>query len=986
MVACRAMLLVAMLALVAGTVAEEHVSLDPHDSAVEQLGESEGASNFGYFCTPSGQNNPDFAYNDKDCAANKKKQNCGEVWCCSASKYSCLRKNRVADAKCGSMAKPICGGTPPTPSAKGPDGKIGCVDKHDSLCEAAKAYGHCKHASYAAACPKACGSCGVPNAPSTQSIIAQAKAKVQQRTLDPSNDAQAVASHAMSTQHEAVRRTNMASDSVAAAQAVVAQARRDLRQAQERMNEKVDKAENAGKDAVHSIEKRANAKVLEAKADAKKAKAVLRGELSQEEATKDALRSAENAAARAGGGNVRADKAALKEAKGAERSAQAKLEKAKTASPKAPSSLVAKEAAEAKAAAKAGAKLQAAKDRVASDENKVADEQARVKALQYQESEAPGAAGQVQKVTNSLQRSNQALNSQEAALVVVKKQAAGLKAKEVGEEAQKSQDKAAAQTALAGLKQQEKVDAKKDAQAHIRKDAKKEEKKLEEKAVEKVTEMAIAKKKGAELKEEAQEEVADTDATLEAKSEAAFLRANTKIDDIFDDVKPLVLGLKPPPHITFTEHDQDFVNGGTTGKGKNGAQGTGKVIMPAATAESEDRVREAKKSDDDAKAMTDRMLESREKMRIAGKKITQLKEAVESDDTDVKVPGTVLRAAKSAAKKVADKEATKEGKKEGCDDAKKAEQQAARNVASKTAAKVSADNKAIQETKKEEEEVKAREQVVAAKVAADKADVKDLKGDLKSAQAEVKADTVPAAKMEKAESGAAAAEAKLRKAKESVAADAAAKSSAEAGKASAAAKIASAKQRAESKLAKKEQSAEDKIGNTRNGVIEAKSALEAAESKAAAAKRLKAKVARLKGDLREEKSKAAEDKEAAKEDVAAAHKARDEADSKVEAAKEKAAGVTDKALEIARQDGNKSVEFAKMQLKRAQVALEAARKNAENKASLAGVKAKVCRKLVPGNSASKDEATLCLDIKKEAHCNLFDYARYCAKSCGTCLL
>ena len=41
------MLLVAMLALVAGTVAEEHVSLDPHDSAVEQLGESEGASNFG---------------------------------------------------------------------------------------------------------------------------------------------------------------------------------------------------------------------------------------------------------------------------------------------------------------------------------------------------------------------------------------------------------------------------------------------------------------------------------------------------------------------------------------------------------------------------------------------------------------------------------------------------------------------------------------------------------------------------------------------------------------------------------------------------------------------------------------------------------------------------------------------------------------------------------------------------------------------------
>jgi len=982
-VACRAMLLAVALAMVAGAAAEEHVSLDPHDSAVEQLGESLGASSFGYFCTPSGQNNPDFAYNDKDCAANKKKQNCGEVWCCSASKYACNRKNRVADAKCGKTAKPICGGTPPTPSAKGPDG-AGCVDKHDSLCEAAKQYGHCKHASYAAACPKACGSCGVPNAPSMQSIIAQAKAKVQARAL-AGNDAQAVATNAMAAQHEAVKQTNMATDTVAMAQAAVADAKRELKQAETRMNSKVDKAERAGEDAAQSIERKGRAKVAEAQEEAKKAKTVLSGDLSKEEATKDQLRSAESSESRAGGGNVAGDKALLKEAKAAENSAEGKLSKAKTASPKTPASLKAKQTAEAKAAAKADGKLQAAKDAVAADENKVADQQAKVKAFQYQESEAPGAAAQVQKVTNSLQRSNQALNAQQAAMTVVTKQEAGLKAKEAGEEAHKNQDKAAAKTAVAALVQQEKTNAKKMAQKHIRKDAKEEEKKLEETAVEKVEEIAIAKKKGAELKEEAEEEVADTDATLKAKSEAAMLRANKKIDDIFDDVKPLVLGLKPPPHITFTDANEDFVNGGTT-KGKGGKAGTGKVVMPAVTAESEDRAREAKKTEEDAKAMTDNMLEAKEKVRISRKKITQLKEAVESDDTDVKVPGTVLRAAKRAAKKVADKQAEKQGTKEGCDDAKKAEQVAAKKVAADTATKVAGDNKAIQETKKEEEEVEARAQVVVAKVAADKADVKDLKSDLNQAKSEVKADTVPAAKMEKVESAAAAAEAKLRKAKGAVAQDEAAKKAAEIGEDAAASKIADAKQAAASKLAKSEEMAEGQVGKTKNAVTEAKAKLENAEAKKATAKRLQAKVARLKGDLAEEKAKASDDKSAAKGDVAAARKARDAADDEVEKAKEKATGVTDKALQIARSDGSKSVEFAKDQLKRAQAALQAARQNAEKAGSLAGVQAKVCRKLIPGNSASKDEATLCLDIKKEAHCNLFDYARYCAKSCGTCLL
>jgi len=819
-----------------------------------------------------------------------------------------------------------------------------------------------------------------------QSIIAQAKAKVQQQTLDASADAQQVAANAMALQHEAVKQTNLATDSLGEYQRNVAQAKKALKKAERALHSDVDKAELAGKEAVYSVEKRTRESVSEASAVTKKAKAVLSGEMSKEQGTKDQLRVVENAADRVGHANVAADKAAVKEAKNAANSAANKLEKAKNASPKAPSSLSAKEVAEAKAAAKADGKLQASKDRVSSDENKVADEQAKVKAMQYQESEAPGAAGQVQKVSNSLQRSNHALNSQEAAMTVVKKQEAGLKTKEASEEAQKGKDKAAAKTAVARLVVQETVNAKKDAQKHIREDAKAEEKVLEEKAVEKVTEIAIAKKKGAELKEEAAEETVETDATLTGNSEAAFLRANKKIDDIFNDVKPLVLGLEPPPHITFTKHDEDFVKGGTTGKGEKGQLGTGKVIMPANAAESEDKARDVKSTEGAAKAMTDKMIESKEKVRISRKRITQLKEAVESDDTDVKIPGTVIRAAKRAAKKVADKAAVKQGEEEGGTDAEKAERAAAKKVSATTAAKVDGDNKAIDETKKEEEEVDARAEVISAKVAADKADVKDLKGDLNSAKSELKADTVPAAKMEKAESGAASAEAKLRKAREAVGADTAARNSAEAGKAAAAKGIASAKQRAESKLARNEQSAENKADKAKNAIIEAKSALEAAESKAHAAKRLKAKVARLKGDLKEEQGAASDDKTQAKEDIAAARKARSKADDAVEGAREKAAGVTTKAVALARADGKKNVEFARIQLQRAQVALEAARKNAEKAGSIAGVKAKVCRKLVPGNSASKDEATLCLDIKKEAHCNFFDYARYCAHSCGTCLL
>merc|ERR1712100_859319 len=42
---------------------------------------------------------------------------------------------------------------------EGGSSKGGCKDSHAQICQAAKEYGHCKHASYANQCKKSCGKC-----------------------------------------------------------------------------------------------------------------------------------------------------------------------------------------------------------------------------------------------------------------------------------------------------------------------------------------------------------------------------------------------------------------------------------------------------------------------------------------------------------------------------------------------------------------------------------------------------------------------------------------------------------------------------------------------------------------------------------------------------------------------------------------------------------------------------------------------------------
>merc|ERR1712078_551628 len=169
-------LAVLAVAVVVSAVHEEPV-MPLTDAGAQMLGEARGAS-FGYFCTPKGNMSPNYAYNDKHCSVGKV-QSCGEVWCCQqkGKAYSCTRGERVSLKKCKGTA-PTCSGPKPTGrSAK--TGKTGaaCKDQHDSICRAAKLFGHCKHADYAAQCPLSCGKCTKVSATTAKRIVAQVVAK-----------------------------------------------------------------------------------------------------------------------------------------------------------------------------------------------------------------------------------------------------------------------------------------------------------------------------------------------------------------------------------------------------------------------------------------------------------------------------------------------------------------------------------------------------------------------------------------------------------------------------------------------------------------------------------------------------------------------------------------------------------------------------------------------------------------------------------------
>merc|ERR1711998_40938 len=149
--------------------------------ASEAIATSDGTgvgAKYGFYCTSKGDSSPQYAYNDKNCLANGKTQQCGEVWCCGgptvkAGLYSCQRSARVKASLCTGIKKPSCSGPKPMTGGKAQPGTAGsgCRDSHDAICQAAKLYGHCKHASYGSMCRKSCGKCGVSSKASTKSLV-----------------------------------------------------------------------------------------------------------------------------------------------------------------------------------------------------------------------------------------------------------------------------------------------------------------------------------------------------------------------------------------------------------------------------------------------------------------------------------------------------------------------------------------------------------------------------------------------------------------------------------------------------------------------------------------------------------------------------------------------------------------------------------------------------------------------------------------------
>merc|ERR1711934_779252 len=110
------------------------------------------------------------------------------------------------------------------------------------------------------------------------------------------------------------------------------------------------------------------------------------------------------------------------------------------------------------------------------------------------------------------------------------------------------------------------------------------------------------------------------------------------------------------------------------------------------------------------------------------------------------------------------------------------------------------------------------------------------------------------------------------------------------------------------------------------------------------------------------------------------------AKKKVKKAKKKEKKAIKKGAKKAEKKAKKAVKKAKKAVKKAKKKVMKAKKKVEIKTSLAGGTQKKCKKLVPPTKRSKDQASLCTTIKKENHCIYFDYARYCGRSCGSCVV
>merc|ERR1711970_1241273 len=148
--------------------------------------------------------------------------------------------------------------------------------------------------------------------------------------------------------------------------------------------------------------------------------------------------------------------------------------------------------------------------------------------------------------------------------------------------------------------------------------------------------------------------------------------------------------------------------------------------------------------------------------------------------------------------------------------------------------------------------------------------------------------------------------------------------------------------------------------------------LKGAKAKVKARKNAKGKVASAKAKLKAAKKVAKKDKKKVK---------------KAKKKEKKVAKKEKKVVKKAKKKEKKAIKKgAKKAEKKAKKSVNRAKKKVEIKTSLAGGTQKKCKKLVPPTKSSKDQASLCSTIKKENHCIYFDYARYCGRSCGSCVV
>lgn len=111
--------------------------------------------------------------------------------------------------------------------------------------------------------------------------------------------------------------------------------------------------------------------------------------------------------------------------------------------------------------------------------------------------------------------------------------------------------------------------------------------------------------------------------------------------------------------------------------------------------------------------------------------------------------------------------------------------------------------------------------------------------------------------------------------------------------------------------------------------------------------------------------------------------------SKVKRAKRKEKRKIKRAVKKAKRQQKKIVKKSKKAIKRAKKAISKDKRLIQAKeATTAPTSAAVirtCKKLVKAPKGSTDDAMMCGAVKKEGHCRYVEYARYCLRTCGSCI-